>query len=219
MDKTEIIEGTRKFVELRLGSNSAGHDYWHVYRVWQIAKQIARNERGVDNFVLELAALLHDIADYKFHDGDTEAGPTAIRDWLKGQGVNKTVIDQVRLIVASSSYNASLEADSTPLTVEARIIHDADKLDAIGAIGIGRAFAYAGAKGRLMYDPTLNPNLHMTATEYRTSKSAAINHFYEKLLTLKDRMLTKTGREIAVKRHKILEDFLDEFLAEWDGER
>ncbi len=217
MKTDTVIEATRKYIEDLLKNDSAGHDYWHVYRVWQLAKHIAKNENKVDSFSLELAALLHDVADYKFHDGNLDVGPRAIHEWLSSLGVDEIVIDQVKLIVSSSSYNASLESDSSQLSIEAQIIHDADKLDAIGAIGIGRAFAYAGAKGRLMHDPTRTPNTHMNASEYRASSSPAITHFYEKLLTLKDRMLTQTGRSLAIKRHKVLEDFLEEFLSEWDG--
>lgn len=216
MTKSEIIEQTRAFVEEKFTVEGSGHDYWHMYRVWRLAVHIAASENNVDTFTLELAALLHDIADWKFHDGDEEAGPRAARDWLESLNVDNAVIERIEDIIRNVSFKgANVEAKLK--TIEGQIVHDADKLDAIGAIGIGRTFAYGGSKGRPMHDPNISAEQHTTFEAYKNSNSPTINHFYEKLLLLKDRMFTKTGKEMAQQRHKIMEEFLKEFLAEWDG--
>lgn len=218
MTDSEIIEQTRAFVEERFTTESSGHDYWHMYRVWKLAKQIATTEKGVDTFTLELAALLHDIADWKFHDGDEEAGPRAARAWLETLKVDDAVIEHVEDIIRNVSFKGA-NVETKLKTIEGQIVHDADKLDAIGAIGISRTFAYGGAKARPMHDPLTPAAQHATFEAYKNSNSPTINHFYEKLLLLKDRMFTKTGKELAQHRHKIMEDFLEEFLTEWDGKR
>lgn len=218
MDKAEIIEQTRAFLEEKFNDESSGHDYWHMYRVWQLAKRIAKSEAGVDMFTLELAALLHDVADWKFHDGDEEAGPQAARDWLEGLNVDNAVIEHIEGIIRNVSFKGA-NVETKLKTIEGQIVHDADKLDAIGAIGIGRAFAYGGSKGRPMHDPHTAAVQHDTFEAYKNSNSPTINHFYEKLLLLKDRMFTKTGKELAQHRHKVMEEFLEEFLTEWDGKR
>jgi len=218
MNQEEIILKTRDFVKEKFGTESSGHDYWHMYRVWKLAKHIAAQEAGVDMFTLELAALLHDIADFKFHDGDEEAGPRAAREWLEKLKVDNAVIEHIEDIIRNVSFKGANVATKLS-TIEGQIIYDADKLDAIGAIGIARTFAYGGFKGRPMHDPNRSPELHDTFEAYKNSDSPTINHFYEKLLLLKDRMFTKTGKEIAQHRHTVMEQFLEEFFEEWDGKR
>lgn len=189
-----------------------------MYRVWQLAKHIARSEKGADMFTLELAALLHDVADWKFHDGDEEAGPRAAREWLEGLDVDNGVIEHVEDVIRNVSFKGA-NVKTNLKTIEGQIVSDADKLDAIGAIGIGRTFAYGGAKGRPMYDPNRSAEKHNTFEAYKNSNSPTINHFYEKLFLLKDRMFTKTGKEIAQSRHDYMQRFVKEFLEEWDGSR
>lgn len=216
MNKPEIIEQTRAFVEEKFTIEGSGHDYWHMYRVWKLAKHIAASEDNVDTFTLELAALLHDIADWKFHNGDEEAGPRAAREWLESLKVDNTVIEHIEDIIRNISFKGA-NVETKLKTIEGQIVHDADKLDAIGAIGIGRTFAYGGSKGRPMHDPNISAEQHATFEAYKNSNGPTINHFYEKLLLLKDRMFTKTGKELAQRRHEVMENFLEEFLAEWDG--
>jgi uncharacterized protein len=216
MSNDQVIQKTRDFLKEKFSTESSGHDYWHMERVWKLAKHIAVSERDVDTFVLELAALLHDIADWKFTDGDEEAGPRAAREWLKGNDVDEIIITHVEDIIRNVSFKgANVETKLT--TIEGQIVHDADKLDAIGAIGIGRTFAYGGAKGRPMYEPAIQAEKHDSFETYKNSNSPTINHFHEKLLLLKDRMFTKTGKEMAQHRHEVMQKFLDEFMAEWDG--
>lgn len=214
----QIVDRTAEYLESKFSGEGSGHDYWHMYRVWQLAKHIGKSEAGVDHFTLELAALLHDIADWKFHDGDEEAGPRAAREWLEGQAVDNTIIEQVEDIIRTVSFKGA-NVKTEMKTIEGRIVFDADKLDAIGAIGIARTFAYGGMKGRAIYDPERPPEDHADAKAYMQSDGPTINHFYEKLLLLKDRMFTETGRQIAQQRHEIMEAFLKEFYAEWNGER
>lgn len=216
MTKAETIERTRAFVEEKFTSEGSGHDYWHMYRVWKLTKHIAASEDDVDMLTLELAALLHDVADWKFHDGNEEAGPRAAREWLETLNVDNTVIEHIEDIIRNVSFKGA-NVKTKLKTIEGQIVHDADKLDAIGAIGIGRTFAYGGSAGRPMHDPSISAEQHNTFEAYKNSNSPTINHFYEKLLLLKDRMFTKTGKEMAQHRHSIMEEFLEEFLAEWDG--
>lgn len=218
MSNTEIIEQTRAHVAEKFNAESSGHDYWHMYRVWKLSKRIASAEKNVDTLTLELAALLHDIADWKFHDGDEEAGPKAAREWLESLHVDNSVIEHIEDIIRNVSFKGA-HVKNKLTTIEGQIVHDADKLDAIGAIGIGRAFAYGGAHSRPLHDPDRHAEQHDTFEAYKNSNSPTINHFYEKLLLLKDRMFTKTGKELAQQRHEIMEQFLEEFLAEWDGKR
>jgi uncharacterized protein len=180
------------------------------------ALRIARGE-PVDTFVVELAALLHDIADWKFHDGDLTAGPRAARQWLESLGVEHEVVLHVCDIIETVSFKGAGVATrmSTP---EGMVVQDADRLDAIGAIGIGRTFAYGGHTGRPMHDPDVEPVLHNSFEQYKASNGPTINHFYEKLLLIKDRLNTETARQLAKERHEFMEQFLDRFLAEWDGQ-
>ncbi len=218
MTQAAVIEKTREFVEQKFGTESSGHDYWHMYRVWQLAKHIAMSEQSVDMFTVELAALLHDIADWKFHGGNENAGPREARKWLESLSVDDSVIAHIEDIIRNVSFKGAGVA-SKLTTVEGQIVHDADKLDAMGAIGIGRAFAYGGATGRSMYDPQRPAEQHASFDAYKNSNSPTINHFYEKLLLLKDRMFTATGKQLAQHRHDIMEQFLNEFQTEWSGKR
>jgi len=210
----QIIDRTAEFVRSQMEGDSSGHDWWHVWRVWQNSLFISRSEHA-DRFVTELAALLHDIADWKFHDGDESAGPRAARLWLSEQDVNETVIEHVCNIVATVSFKGA-GVDTPMESLEGKIVQDADRLEAIGAIGIARCFAFGGAKGSLLHDPEDPPELHASFEDYKKKSGPSINHFYEKLLLLKDRMNTETGFQLAKQRHKVLEDFLDQFHAEWN---
>lgn len=216
MANNDIIQATADFIEHKFSYESTGHDWWHMYRVWQLSKTIAADEPEADLFVVELAALLHDIADWKFHDGDEEAGPRAARQWLESQNVDEKVIKHIENIIRTVSFKGAGVA-SDMKTLEGKIIHDADKLDAIGAIGIARTFAYGGAHGRAMYDPSHQAEEHASFEAYKKSAGPTINHFYEKLLLLKDRMYTDTGRQLAEHRHAYMQAYLDEFYGEWDG--
>ena len=215
-DQEIIIQKTIAFVKTELANAEGGHDWWHIYRVWKLAKQIAKQE-NVDLFVVELGALLHDIADSKFNDGDEEIGPRKARAFLGSLNVDEDIIVHVENIVANISFKGGKEKQKFK-SPELDVIQDADRLDALGAIGIARTFNYGGHKNREIYNPEIPPNLHMTKEEYKNSSAPTINHFYEKLLLLKDRMNTKTGKEMAEQRHRFMEEFLDEFYREWDGE-
>lgn len=211
-----IIEQTVGFVKTTLEKAEGGHDWWHIYRVWQSAKNIAKTE-DVDMFVVELAALLHDIADSKFHDGDESLGPALARAFLLGQMVDESIILHVEKIIQNISFKTSLGGGERFHSKELDVVQDADRLDAIGAIGIARAFNYGGFKNRAIYDPTILPNLNMTKEEYKKSTAPSINHFYEKLLLLKDQMKTETGKRLAEKRHQFMEVYLEHFYEEWEG--
>ena len=215
MNHEEIISHTTKFVKSTLSDAEGGHDWWHIHRVWKLSKTIAVKE-NVNLLVVELGALLHDIADSKFHGGDEEIGPKISRDYLESININKETIDHVTNIIRHISYSKSLEF-KTFNTHELRIVQDADRLDAIGAIGIARAFNYGGHKGRAIYDPEIKPDTNMTKEEYKNSQAPTINHFYEKLLKLKDLMNTETGHLIAQHRHDFMLNFLNEFYAECEG--
>lgn len=217
----KAIEQTADYVRKKFEGEVSGHDWWHMYRVWQLAKHIARREKGVDPFAVELAALMHDVADVKF-SGSEAAGRREIRTWLQKLKLDETVIEAVLSGVQDISFSSSLPGSKSPrhpATLVAQIVSDADQLDGIGAIGIGRTFTYGGSKGRLMHHPDRPPQAYASAEEYHTNDTPTLNHFYEKLLLLKDRMHTGTAREIAQHRHKVMEEFLNEFHAEWEGAR
>lgn len=215
MPASEIIARTREYVETTLAGEGSGHDWWHVYRVWRMAQRIGRAE-GVDLLVVELAALLHDIADWKAHGGDASVGPQMAGDWLMQLETAPDVIRHVAQIIADMSFKGAHVAQPS-LSPAGQVVQDADRLDAIGAIGIARAFAYGGSKGRLLYDPACKPTMHDSAASYLNNDGTTINHFYEKLLLLQDRMNTATGRAIAARRHQFMEDYLREFYTEWEG--
>ena len=211
----DIISKTIAFVKERLLNAEGGHDWFHTHRVLKNAQLIAKTE-NVDIIVVSLGALLHDIADSKFYNGDEGIGPKISREFLFKNNVDSTIIEHVIQIIENISFKGGKENQKFR-SPELDVIQDADRLDAIGAIGIARCFNYGGFKNRKIYDPEIKPNLKMTKEEYKSSSAPTINHFYEKLLLLKDRMNTKTGRQIAEKRHQYMERFLKQFYAEWDG--
>lgn len=213
MMTSSLIAATENFVQQKLPPDATGHDWPHAFRVRRNAMEIARSE-GADLRVVELAALLHDIADHKFHGGDETAGPREARRWLEGQDVQKPVADEVCQIIARLSFKGA-KVNAEPLSLAGQCVQDADRLDALGAIGVARAFAYGGHKGRLLYDPAKPPQLHDSFEAYKKGDGPTLNHFYEKLLLLKDRMHTTTGRRMAEERHAFLEEFLRHFLDEW----
>jgi uncharacterized protein len=215
MNKQEIISNTEIFVKSTLKDAEGGHDWFHILRVWNNAKLIAKNE-NVDIFIVELGALLHDIADSKFHNGDETIGPKVAREFLEKQQVNNSVIEHIENIISNISYKGGnfKQKFNSP---ELEVIQDADRLDAIGAVGIARCFNYGGFKNRPLYNPEIKPKLNQTKEEYKKATSPTINHFYEKLLLLKDRMNTQTGKKIAKERHQYMETFLQQFYSEWNG--
>ena len=210
-----IIDKTCQFVEQKLAGDGSGHDWWHIYRVWNLAKNIAEQEEA-NLLIVELSALLHDIADWKFHDGDDTKGPKWAEQFLIENQVEREVIDPVVEIVATISYKGAGVA--TPMqTLEGKVVQDADRLDAIGAMGIARTFAYGGNKNRLMYHPDEKPVMHQSFEHYKKNTGHTINHFYEKLLLLKDRMNTGAAKKMAEGRHQFMQAYLDQFYEEWDG--
>lgn len=219
MTNEQVIQKTADFIKERFNGEGTGHDWWHMARVWSLAKHIATKEKGADLFIVELGALLHDIADWKFHE-DPKAGAKAAQEWLSSLEVEQEIIDQVSYIVEHISYKGGTNPHKMN-TIEGKIVQDADRLDAIGAIGIARTFAFGGAAGREMYDPSIPPKDYASLEDFKAqiTKNHTINHFHEKLLLLKDKMNTKTGKQIAQARHKYMEDFLSEFHAEWNGEK
>jgi uncharacterized protein len=217
MDNHTIIKKTADFVKTTLAHAEGGHDWWHIHRVWKTAVHIAQYE-DVDLFVVELGALLHDIADSKFHGGDEEIGPRKAREFLLSQQVNLEVIAHVENIITHISFKGG-KLPQQFKSPELDVIQDADRLDALGAIGIARTFNYGGFKGRAIYDPDIKPNLNLSKEEYKNSEAPTLNHFYEKLLRLKDRMNTHTGSKMAEDRHEFMLAFLEQFYQEWEGEK
>lgn len=215
MDKEQLIEKTIEYVKRSMENGEVGHDWSHVERVWKMAKRIGIEEKA-DMFIVEMAALLHDIADWKFHGEGT--GELKARTWMEAIGVKKEDIENVVHVVENISFKGSGEKEKMS-TLEGKIVQDADRLDALGAIGIARAMTFAGHVGNPIFDPEIKPRDEMKFSEYKESKEPAINHFYEKLLLLKDRMNTKTGRKLAEQRHEFMETYLEEFFKEWDGKR
>ncbi|MCK0178709.1 HD domain-containing protein [Flavobacteriaceae bacterium S0862] len=213
-----IIEATKNYVRTTLKNAEGGHDWFHTLRVYNNSLLISKGEK-VDTLVVALGALLHDIADSKFHDGDDTIAPKMAREFLFKHNVDSLVIEHVINIVNNISFNKSLEKGKKFTSPELEVIQDADRLDAIGAIGIARCFNYGGFKNRKIFDPSIKPNMKMTKEEYKKSTAPTINHFYEKLLLLSDKMNTKTGKRIAKQRHQFMEQYLDQFYAEWDGTR
>ena len=216
MTQQNTIQQTIEFVKQTLADAEGGHDWWHIHRVWQLSKHIAASENA-STFVVELGALLHDIADSKFNDGDEELGPQKARKFLTSLQVEASVTQHVVDIIQNISFKGGKETQKFK-SIELDIVQDADRLDALGAIGIARTFNYGGFKNRELYNPNIEPNLHMTKEEYKNSTAPTLNHFYEKLLLLKDRMNTATGKQISENRHKFMEAYLDEFHKEWNGE-
>lgn len=215
MTDKEIITATIAFVKTTLKGAEGGHDWWHIERVWNNSKTIAAVE-NVNLFVVELAALLHDIADSKFHGGDEAIGPKMAKDFLKSLSVDDAVILHVEHIIANISFKGGnfIKTFHSP---ELAVVQDADRLDAIGAIGIARAFSYGGFKNREIFNPEIPPELDLTKEAYKNSTAPTINHFYEKLLRLKNKMNTETGKRMAEERHIYMEGFLNQFYTEWKG--
>ena len=216
MNKSQIINSTISFVKTTLKGAEGGHDWFHIERVYKNALLIAKEEH-VDEFIVSLGALLHDIADAKFYDGDETVGPKMAREFLENQQVDEATILHIENIINFISFKSSLSSGEKFTSPELEVIQDADRLDAIGAIGIARCFNYGGFKNRTLYDPEIAPNLNMSKEEYKKSTAPTINHFYEKLLLLKDKMNTNTGRRIAAERHLFMEQFLGQFFDEWKG--
>jgi len=217
MNNSDIILKTIDFVKISLADAEGGHDWWHIFRVWKTAKHIAQNE-NVNMFTVELGALLHDIADSKFHNGDEEIGPRKAREFLQSLIDDESVIFHVENIIANISFKGG-KLPQLFKSAELDVIQDADRLDAIGAVGIARTFNYGGHKGRSIYNPDIKPNLNLSKEEYKNSDAPTLNHFYEKLLLLKDRMNTETGKKMAEERHAFMLTYLDQFYKEWDGEK
>ena len=217
MKAEEIITKTTAFVKETLKGAEGGHDWFHIQRVLTNAQKIGSREQ-VDELVVALGALLHDIADAKFYEGDETVGPKMATDFLNEIGVDQNIIDQVVYIINNISFKNNLAQSAHIVhSMELQVIQDADRLDAIGAIGIARAFNYGGFKNRALYNPEIAPQLNMSKEEYKKSKAPTINHFYEKLLLLKDKMNTDTGKILAEKRHQYMLDFLAQFENEWTG--
>ena len=215
--KLKTIHHTILFVKEKLQNAEGGHDWFHIERVFKNTLAIAKNEK-CDLLVCQLGALLHDIADSKFHNGDEEIGPNTARRFMESEGVSEEIMEHVIQIIKNISFkggNFKKEFNS----IELEVVQDADRLDAIGAIGIARMFNYGGFKNRVIYDPKIAPKNKMTKEEYKKNNSPTINHFYEKLFLLKDKMNTETGKEIAKERHRYMEGFLSQFYAEWEGEK
>lgn len=225
MEREEVIEKTTSYVKETLADNEAGHNWWHIYRVWKLALHIAQEENASEKInmdVVELGALLHDIADSKFHNGDEEVGPKKAEDFLSGLDVDKEVIVHVQEIIRNISFKGGhfKQKFKSP---ELDIVQDADRLDGIGAIGISRTFHYGGHMNREIHNPHTKTKLNMTPEEYSQEsirgESTSINHFYEKLLLLKNLMNTPTGKKMAEHRHQFMETYLEEFYAEWEGKK
>ena len=217
MNQGKIIQNTIEFVKTELQNAEGGHDWFHIERVFKNTILISKDEK-VDVFIVSLGALLHDIADPKFYNGDETIGPKIAAEFLKKENVDSKTITHVINIIKYISFKNSLSKTGKKFTSkELEVVQDADRLDAIGAIGIARCFNYGGFKNRALYDPEILPNLEMTKEQYKKSDAPTINHFYEKLLLLKDKMNTKTGKKIAIERHQYMEQFLTQFYNEWDG--
>lgn len=214
-ERARLLRAAEAFARETLAHDSGGHDWSHVARVRRVARTIAEAE-SADVFICELAALLHDVADYKIA-GDETTGLARVRAWLLAEGCDTPTSERVMEIIATMSFAGGERPPMT--TLEGQIVQDADRLDAIGAVGVARAFAYGGAKGRAMYDPDWPPRERMSVEEYRAQPAPTINHFYEKLLLLKDRMNTSYARALAERRHQFMLAFLDQFYSEWDGRR
>ncbi|MFV8321919.1 HD domain-containing protein [Flavobacterium sp. LB3P21] len=217
MTNPDLINKTILFVKEKLENAEGGHDWFHIERVFKNAVLISKNE-VCDVTVVKLGALLHDIADSKFHDGDETVGPRIAREFLESENVDEEIITHVVNIIENISYKGG-NFEKKFSSIELDVVQDADRLDAIGAIGIARTFNYGGFKNRALYDPNIAPNSSMTKEEYKKNDSPTLNHFYEKLLLLKDKMNTQTGKQIAQERHHYMEGFLAKFYAEWEGEK
>ena len=210
----ELINNTIELVKQKLEGTESGHDWFHIERVWKLSLRIHEKEGG-DKLVIELAALLHDIADPKFHNGDETLATKIVTEFLTEQKVDSEIIEKVIFIIENMSFKNRNDAPKD-LPLELKIVQDADRLDAIGAIGIARTFNFGGYKNNLMYHPDIEPKLNQSKEDYKKSNGTTINHFYEKLLLLKDLFNTKTAKEIGEERHQVMLHFLDQFYREWN---
>lgn len=217
MNKEEIIQKTVAHVKTELANAEGGHDWWHIYRVWSTAKEILKHE-NCDGLTVELGALLHDIADSKFNGGDENIGPEKAEAFMRSINVDAETIAHVVNIIRHISFKGG-NFEQAFTSKELAVVQDADRLDAIGAIGVARAFSYGGFKNRPFYDPDIKPDMNMSKEAYKNSTAPTINHFYEKLLLLKDKMNTETGKAIAQERHEFMLLFLEQFFAEWEGKK
>ncbi len=216
-EQQSVIQKTADHVRQVFGNEGSGHDWWHMKRVWENAKRIGQAE-GADMFIVELGALLHDIADWKDHDGDLTVGPKVAGEWLSSLGVEPAIVKKIQYIVANVSFKGAGVKNGMS-TLEGKVVQDADRLDAIGAIAVARTFTWGGSRGRLLYDPDFKPEMHQSFEAYKNSTSSSLHHFYEKLFLLKDMMNTATGKQLAEDRDRFMHQFVDQFLAEWDGRR
>lgn len=218
MQKKKIIAKTKAHLRAEFAKESSGHDWWHIERVLHAATVIAKGEKDADLFIVQLGGLLHDVADFKFHGGDDTIGGKVAAQWLKRAGADEGTVQKVVHIVDNVSFKG-LGVKSKMRSLEGKIVQDADRLDAIGAIGIARAFAYGGHKGRPIYNPEGATKNHKSFASYKKGSDSSIHHFYEKLIHVKDLMNTKTGKRMAAARHRYIKEYLKEFHAEWDGSR
>ncbi|HIP36636.1 MAG TPA: HD domain-containing protein [Crocinitomix sp.] len=214
-DKDRVIDDVKQSIKTQFENDSSGHDWFHIERVWKLAKQIALKEKA-NVFIVELGALLHDIADHKFVDDFETESIKRTESILKSFDLDNDTIKQVKHIVLNCSFKGGIE-ESKMKSIEGKIVQDADKLDAIGAIGIARTFAFGGKFGSLLYHPNIKPIQHKSLESYQKNRTHTINHFYEKLLLLKDLMHTQSAKQIALQRHQFMEDFLTQFFNEWNG--
>jgi len=213
--QNKIIRKVAQYAKERMAGEPTGHDWWHTNRVWHLSKKIAKKEGG-DLFIIELSSLLHDIDDWKFSGGGDKQGAKRAKRIMEKLGVEAEVVRQVCYIVENISFKGALVKDKMKI-LEGKVVQDADRLDVIGAIGIARVFAYGGYLKREIYNPRIKPKLHRTFSEYKKSKGTSINHFYEKVLLLKDRLHTKTAKQMAQQRHRFVENYLKQFFQEWEG--
>lgn len=212
MDKSNLIQETAMYVRVQFEQDSSGHDWWHIHRVWQLALKIAKHEHA-DLFRVEMAALLHDLDDWKLKKDNAEEKRSEC--WMRKLGVAEDDIVEIEQIIDEVSFKGA-GVDTTPTSLEAQIVQDADRLDAMGAIGIARTFAYGGNKQRQIYDPEIKPEMHIDFETYKKTNAPTINHFYEKLLLLKERMNTGYGKKLAAERHKFMKLYLEQFFREWN---
>lgn len=217
MQEFTLVQKAAQLIRQKLEGDGSGHDWWHIDRVWRLARRIAVEE-GARLEVVELAAILHDVADWKFCGGDHDEGAKVARAWLLENGASKELAEDVARIVGGVSYQGA-GVETPMLTLEGKVVQDADRLDAIGAVGIARTFAYGGSKNRMMYNPEVEPVMHASFKAYKQADGTTINHFYEKLLLLKDRMNTATAKRIAEHRHQVMLDYLKEFYLECEGKQ
>jgi len=220
MNKQEILQKAEEFAKGFFQGEATGHDWWHTFRVCKLALRIAEQEGAVDLFIIEMAALLHDVSDYKLHNNDEERGKLFLTAWLDKIKISNDDREKIVYIIENMSFDKSLEGKKIKKSKEFMIVEDADRLDALGAIGIARTFAVGGNKGRQIYDSNIKPRDELSREEYINKKKATtINHFYEKLLLLKDLMNTETAKRMALERHQFMEVYLERFFKEWNGEK